>query len=325
MNTPWLFQFIRSAIQGWRDSKRQLRLIDILILGLLSILILTVSTSKAQEQDEEDINQESNAEAASVNSIIPIQGKLTDDQGSPLNGNYNIGARIYDVDTGGTRLCEDVDLLTVENGLFNMDMDYCSPYDIDGRQLYLGITVDSDPEMTPRKPIHPVPYAWTVKPGAIIKGGTTYLFTPGNAFTKYNSADSTRWVMYGGSPQIYRGANPGNKYIYIPITIPSILYGQNVRVTDVKIFYKNQNGANNYITHTYLYKHTDADSWVGLVSDDTDRTSNTATSYSLATDPSNNILFTNQGFLTLRLLLAFDNNTDYVMINGVRLTLVTNY
>jgi hypothetical protein len=326
MNTQRLFQSIQSMIQGWRDSKRQIRLIDVLILGLLSILILTVGTSRAQELDEEDTNQESGAAAAaSVNSIIPIQGKLTDAQGNPLNGNFNVGARIYDVDTGGTRLCEDVDYLTVENGLFNMDMDYCSPWDIDGRQLYLGITVDSDPEMTPRQPIYPVPYAWTVKPGAIIKGGTTYLFTPGSAFNKYDSSDSTRWVMHGGSAKIYRGATPGYKYIFIPITLPSILYGQNVRVTDVKIFYMNQNGANNYITHTYLYKHTDANNWVGLVSDATDQVSDTATSYSLATNPSYNTLFTNQGVLTLRLQLAFANNTEYVMINGVRLTLETNY
>jgi hypothetical protein len=41
---------------------------------------------------------------------------------------------------------------------------------IDGRQLYLGIEVEDDGEMTPRAYVDNVPYAWSLRPGAIISG-----------------------------------------------------------------------------------------------------------------------------------------------------------
>jgi len=305
-----------------RAMKGQRMLIGLLIVGL--ILSLAVGMIQAQGPQPPDEDQPVD-ETGAVGSVVPIQGRLTEASGSPLNGSYSVRARIYDASTGGTTLCDDTDTVTVNNGLFNMNMNFCSASDISGDQLYLGITVGSDPEMTPRQAIYPVPYAWTVKPGAIIRGGTTYLFTPGSAFIKDNSTDSTRWDMYGGEPRIYRGGTAGNKYIYIPITIPSVLYGRNVRVTYVSVYYRCQDGNDNYITHTYLYKMTDADSWQGLVSDSTDRKSNSATSYSLATDSAYNTLSSTQGSLVLRLQLAFANDTEYVQIAGVRLTLVTNY
>jgi len=49
-------------------------------------------------------------------------------------------------------------------------MNFCSASDIDGKQLYLGIQVGSDPEMTDRQAIYPVPYAFSLRPGAQISG-----------------------------------------------------------------------------------------------------------------------------------------------------------
>jgi hypothetical protein len=65
-------------------------------------------------------------------------------------------------------LCEDADLVPVSNGLFNAEMDSCTGEDIDGRQLWLGIKVGGDSEMTPRQGIYAVPYAWSLRPGARI-------------------------------------------------------------------------------------------------------------------------------------------------------------
>lgn len=111
--------------------------------------------------------------------------------------------------------------------------------------MYLGVKVGADPEMTPHQPIQGVPYAYTVKPGAVIKGADSYLFVPGAAFVKNLDTDTTRWNTEIGSALIYRGATAGNKYIYIPITLPSVLYGQPVRVTSITVYYVCQNGANN--------------------------------------------------------------------------------
>jgi len=298
--------------------------IGLLVLGL--VLALAVGAIQAQGPVQEEGAGAAEIEAgAAVSSIVPIQGRLTDASGTPLTGNYSVRARLYDVSTGGTALCEDTDTVNADNGLFNMRMSFCTASDIDGKQLFLGIKVGSDPEMTPRQAIYPVPYAWTVKPGAIIKGADSYLFVPGSAFVKNNSSDSTRWQLSGGAARIYRGATAGNKYIRIPITIPSVLYGQPARVTSVRVYYRCANGANNYITYTRLYKMTDADSWQYLVNDSTNRVSNTASSYSLTTDSNYNILSSSEGILTLFLQLAFVNDTDYIQIAGVRLTLDHNY
>ena len=46
------------------------------------------------------------------------------------------------------------------------------PLFFNGQQLWLGVTVDGDPEATPRQPTLPVPYAMGLTPGAIISGTT---------------------------------------------------------------------------------------------------------------------------------------------------------
>jgi hypothetical protein len=298
-------------------------LFGVLIVGLL--LILAVGITQAQEpvQDEDILVEE--AEAA-VSSIIPIQGILTDSSGNPLNGTYNITANIYDSFIGGTLRCTDTDPIDVVDGLFNMGVDFCTSTDINGDSLYLGIQVEGDPEMTPRRAILPVPYAFTVRPGAIIKGADSYVFVPGHEFLKNESTDTTRWTSSGGAARIYRGGTlVGTKHIRIPISIPSVLYGQPVRVKNIRVYYRCQNGANNYISEAELYKHTDADSWVSLFNDSTNRQSNTATYFDVATDSNYNTLSADEGILTLRLGLWFANDTEWVQIAGVRVTLDHNY
>ena len=294
-----------------------------LVLSVVTLLALSVSfvTAQGPEPPDDDLSAVE-VEAAVMNDIVPIQGRLTDASGNPVSdGSYTIIASIYDVSVGGVARCFDSDSVTTTNGLFNMNMDFCTASDINGDKLYLGIKVGADAEMTPRQEINAVPYAWNVRPGAILKGANSYLFVPGTAFVKEMDTDTTRWDMAGGAALIRRGAVAGVKNIRIPITIPSVLYGQPVRVTNVTVYYRCQNGANNYISRTVLYKNTNADTWNILVDDATVRQSGTAASYSIATDSATNTLSSSQGILSLRLGLAFSDNTNYIQIAGVRLTL----
>ena len=142
--------------------------ICIACLALLALWGLGISRSLAQEgtgerlpSAPEEINAKSN--------YIPVQGRLTDPSGTPLDGDYTISLRIYSTSSGGTALCQDLDnLVSVEDGLFitYMDMTNCQAFD--GRQLYLGVQVGSDAEMTPRQYIDNVPYAYGLRPGAVI-------------------------------------------------------------------------------------------------------------------------------------------------------------
>jgi len=263
--------------------------------------------------------------AAAMDDVVPIQGRLTDASGNPLNGNYSIIASIYDVAAGGVARCSDTDTVAVTNGLFNMNMDNCTASNINGDQLYLGIKMGTDAEMTPRQPIFAVPYAWTVRPGAIIKGADSYVFVPGGAMVKNESGDSTRWDMQSnGSVRIYRGGTPGDKTVYFPITLPSVLYGQPMKVTSMTVFYKCQDGTKNYIDSTWLYKQTNVDTGVALVENLTSRTSNTAATYDLTVPGPNNVL-SGVGIIALHLSLHFVDDTNYIEIAAVRFTIDHNY
>ena len=173
-------------------------------------------------------------------------------------------------------------------------------------------------------------YAMSSSGPAILAAGTgviqsiakTQVWVSGNSLVKNVSTDTTRWDMQvNGAARIYRGATAGTKAIYYPFTLPSVLYGQPVKLTKLTVYYVCHDGTKGYITGIYLNKQTDADSAIVVVSDSTDRTSNTAASYSLDLT-TNNVLSADQGGLGLYINLAFDDDTDWVQIGGVRLELL---
>ncbi len=134
------------------------------------VLIVTVAVMGAlcggvQAQDNEAWKM---YKVAGVSAVIPVQGRLADSAGVPLDGTFVVTFRFYDSTIGGNLLCEDDDSLTVTNGLFNAKVDYCTSSDINGQALFMSVEVGTDGEMDPRLMISPVPYAYTVRPGAQI-------------------------------------------------------------------------------------------------------------------------------------------------------------
>ena len=109
---------------------------------------------------------------------ISYQGRLADADGNPLTGTYNIEFRLYDVPTGGvplwTELWTGPNAVEVSDGLFNVMLGSLTPISAEAVEendtLYLGITVGTDDEMTPRVPLGSVPWAMqasTVPDGSI--------------------------------------------------------------------------------------------------------------------------------------------------------------
>jgi len=147
----------------------------------------------------------------------------------------------------------------------------------------------------------------------------SYFFIPGTEFVRNLNTDTTRWdCRTNGSAQFWRGAATGGKSIYIPVTLPGVLYGKEVEVKTITIYYKCADGTKSYISSTYLVKQTDADSGSTLVSSTTDRTSNTATSYTLDV---NETLSSGQGILCLYLNLSFADDAHDVRVGGVKVRL----
>lgn len=98
----------------------------------------------------------------SIPQVMRFQGTLGDAQGAPLDGTFQLTFRLYDTDTGGTPLWEEVQQnLTIENGLLDVELGSVTALDLPfDKQYWLGVEVESDGEMTPRFKLTTVPYAF---------------------------------------------------------------------------------------------------------------------------------------------------------------------
>ncbi len=168
------------------------------VLTFAALMILAVGLSMAQgpgpEPEDELGAQGIDSIEAVTGRIIPIQGRLTDASGNPISGTKSITFTLYTALSGGTIVCQDKDSVTVNNGLFNASMDYCTASDINGQRLYLGIWVAGEAaEMTPRQVIYPVPYAFSLVPGAVISfTDSTYA-----TLNLYNNGDDNTLYLEG--------------------------------------------------------------------------------------------------------------------------------
>ena len=107
------------------------------------------------------------ASANTSTGTIAYQGRLADADGNPLTDTYNMIFRLYDVASGGIFLWEELwtgsNSVQVSDGLFNVMLGSMEPIPqsvITGHDsLFLGITVGTDDEMTPRVQLGSVPFA----------------------------------------------------------------------------------------------------------------------------------------------------------------------
>jgi hypothetical protein len=435
--------------------------IGMVFLAALAMLALVGGFAYAQGSGP---GQAAEAQPQGVSAVapgaIPIQGRLTNASGSPLNGVYTMTFRLYEVAFGGTAVCGDTRLVTVANGLFSDYMDGCYN-DITGQRLWLGVKVGSDAEMTPRHLVMPVPYAISLVPGAVIstsgypalhvestspsgralrayasatsgtnygvvgassspdgyggyfyddangtgvygRGGPgvlgegygplgaygvlgragalgagvkgegnmfsyggwftttvqpalraesdgtalqlagsgriestaqSYLWISGNGVRPYLQSDSTTIDMDTvGGAKITRGATAGNKNVMLPMTVPGTLYGQNVRISAVDIYWVGDTTFEG-ITAVLLRRQTgvceSASCYASIINDHpvgyTCEDGVNPTGCTRHYEPtSNNTLSSSSGILYLTLELTFSSDTAWIKIGGVRLTLEHN-
>jgi len=109
---------------------------------------------------------------------IAYQGRLANTNGSPVTGTLSMVFRLYNVQSGGSPVWEEQwtasNSVAVSDGLFNVMLGSITPINqatLSGNSsLWLGISVGTDGEMTPRVQLGTVPYAFqalTVPDGAI--------------------------------------------------------------------------------------------------------------------------------------------------------------
>jgi hypothetical protein len=103
---------------------------------------------------------------AAVPQLLTEQGRLVDENDKPLSTPQVIVFAIYPSAAGtpDTALWTETQTITPDDGYFSAEIGAFNPLPptlFSGQALYLGLTVGSDAEMTPRQPIVATPYAFT--------------------------------------------------------------------------------------------------------------------------------------------------------------------
>jgi len=105
------------------------------------------------------------APSAVIPEIISYQGILNDNDGNLLNGNYNLTVGIYKQESGGSALWEETHAnVAVNNGLFNVMLGTINPLTVAfDEPYYMGLSINSGDELTPRLAFASVATAFVAK------------------------------------------------------------------------------------------------------------------------------------------------------------------
>jgi hypothetical protein len=103
---------------------------------------------------------------AGVPDLIDFQGSLVDNDGVPVTGTPTIQFALYSANTGGAAIWSETKQVVLQDGVYSTQLGDLTTLTDDiweNAQLWLGIKVDADEEMTPRVRIVAVPYAMRAK------------------------------------------------------------------------------------------------------------------------------------------------------------------
>jgi hypothetical protein len=147
--------------------KSQWILIGALVVGLLLGAAVGLSLAQPPEPGEKIQPQEEIFVAAAVSSKISYQGVLKE-SGQPVTGDRQIVFRLYSDGACASQVGNPVTYtVPITNGLFSVELDV-TPSDFDGRGLWLETEVSGTSVAC--QEMLPVPYALSLRPGAIISG-----------------------------------------------------------------------------------------------------------------------------------------------------------
>ena len=101
--------------------------------------------------------------------------------GNVIDGIMNITFTLYDTEAGRANLWSETQTVNVESGLFSVQLGSLTaidPSDFDGTDRWIGITIGTDSEMTPRTKLATVSYSFTDDDWT--KSGSNLYFNDGN-------------------------------------------------------------------------------------------------------------------------------------------------
>jgi hypothetical protein len=153
---------------------------------------------------------------ADVPAYLTQQGRLFDSMKNPVSGMTTFVFSLYTTASAGTAVWTETQLITLDSGYFSAQLGEVTAIPPTtfvnaasmGQTLYLGIKVNSDPELSPRQPLLSVPYALVaqnaigdITPHTVSVNGKQVIDSNGN------------WVgptMGGSHPVMASGYYPNN-------------------------------------------------------------------------------------------------------------------
>ena len=133
------------------------KIISLILMIILGVLISTISIA--------------------IPNTLTLQGKLTNLVGASQQGTYNFTFRIYDAFTGGNNLWElsNYNITTDSNGVYDVILTGINLTFAD--QYYLGITISTDGESTPRVNLTSSPYSFRANTSEALNPNQSYTVT----------------------------------------------------------------------------------------------------------------------------------------------------
>jgi len=167
----------------------------VLVLGALLVLGVPIGQWGAASGTTVDAQEQPVARPAATTPRLNYQGRLLDGDGQPQpDGDYAMSFALYPVADGGSPLWSESKTVTVQDGVFSTllgDTTVLNTTILNGQDLWLGITIGADPEMTPRQPLAFTPYSVYALDASTVGG------QPASAFAPVDHAHDQLPIAYG--------------------------------------------------------------------------------------------------------------------------------
>lgn len=138
------------------------------VVVMTTALLFTSGTGRSQSSSTEA--------SGIVTPLLQYQGRLTDPTTGSIvpDGVYAMNFQMFNVESGGTALWSEGELVTVQKGLFSCLLGDTNPLAasiFNGQALWLDVAVAGE-QLGPRQPVIPVAYAISLVPGAVVEANT---------------------------------------------------------------------------------------------------------------------------------------------------------
>ncbi len=158
--------------------------------SIIAIALVFTTTIAARSSASPSLNP------AATTTTISYQGTLANASGQPISGATPMTFKLYTAPSGGAALWTEsrsgANAVPVASGMFNVLLGSVTPIGVDllSQDLWLGLSVGGDAEMTPREKLGSVPFATRAhfadsSPQAFSKTGTALASTTSNYLQQF--------------------------------------------------------------------------------------------------------------------------------------------